>query len=799
MDVINHKIWSDLWHNKGRTLQIVLIIAMGAFAIGMIIGSSGLMREAMTDIWLSSSPAMINLGVDPAVDDNTLESLKNIHGVVDVEGYIETTIEWRLKPTDEWKPAGLIARDDYEEQKFAKLSLVSGKWPKEKVFAVEQGADTAFGIQEGSQVYIRVDDREYEVNIGGTIYNPTGQPPAFGGNAQFYVTRDRMGQITEDRNFNRIAASAPVFDEAAVTNLADRMDRRLEKLDIEAFGASPSRVSNPNKHFFQDTLDGIFLVMGIMAVLALILGLFLVYNTINALITQQVNQIGIMKAIGAKTGQILRTYLTLVFIYGLLALLVAVPLGALGAYHLNLFLTGAFNAAPEAFSISWPAVLAQVGICLLSPLLAALVPIFSGARITVREAISTYGLNASTGRMGRWLATLQNISRTWLLVISNTFRNKGRVILTQLTLVGSGLIFMMIMSVGDSVTYTFDDLLFSILRFDVSLLFEDSERIQQIETITLAQPEVKAVEMWGFAGGTIRRADRPESNDDEDATFFGVPIPTNLYGPQLRAGRWLEPGDTYAVVLNQKLAAEAGVTVGDWIILTQKLYGDSKWLVVGLLFDPIITDSVHAPRETVLRETRSVGKAIAVWIQTRQNDAASQLRVASNLRKFYDTHDLDVSPQSIFGRDTASEITQMVLDQFNIIASLLAVMAVVIGAVGGIALSGVLSLSVLERRREIGVMRAIGASSLRVAGLFIGEGLFLGWLSWLIALPLSIPAGYLMTQALGAALESEIVYKYTPIGALYWLGIVTVLSIVASWLPSRSATRISVRESLAYQ
>jgi putative ABC transport system permease protein len=124
---------------------------------------------------------------------------------------------------------------------------------------------------------------------------------------------------------------------------------------------------------------------------------------------------------------------------------------------------------------------------------------------------------------------------------------------------------------------------------------------------------------------------------------------------------------------------------------------------------------------------------------------------------------------------------------------------VIIAIVGSIGLSGVLSLSVLERRREIGVMRAIGASSGKISALFIGEGLILGLLSWLIALPLSIPAGYLMTQAMGAALQTEIVYRNTPRGAFYWLGIVLVLSIIASWFPARGATRISVRESLAYQ
>jgi len=96
-------------------------------------------------------------------------------------------------------------------------------------------------------------------------------------------------------------------------------------------------------------------------------------------------------------------------------------------------------------------------------------------------------------------------------------------------------------------------------------------------------------------------------------------------------------------------------------------------------------------------------------------------------------------------------------------------------------------------------MRAIGASSWDVARLFIGEGLILGWLSWLIAFPISVYAGRLMTAALSSALGVEIVYHYTPDGALMWLAIITILAGLASGLPARRATRISVRESLAYQ
>jgi putative ABC transport system permease protein len=56
-----------------------------------------------------------------------------------------------------------------------------------------------------------------------------------------------------------------------------------------------------------------------------------------------------------------------------------------------------------------------------------------------------------------------------------------------------------------------------------------------------------------------------------------------------------------------------------------------------------------------------------------------------------------------------------------------------------------------------------------------------------------------MTAAIGNAVGNEFVYKFSPTGVLMWLGIIVFLSIAASWFPSRSAIRISVRESLAYQ
>jgi putative ABC transport system permease protein len=801
MSILRRKVWRDLWNYKGRTLQVVLIIAMGAFAIGMIVGTRNTVIAGMEEIWQASSPAMIHLWAYPSVDDDTLAVLERVEHVTGVEGFTDVSIEWRLSPDDRWQPGNLIARDDYENQRFARVDLLSGSWPHRRVIAAGQGSDVAFDIQEGSQVYLRVDEREYVVEVGGVVYDPNAQPPSFGGNAQFFTTRNRLEDMTGSRDFNRILAGATQYDETLVTTVADDMQNKLERQGVRSGGFAPpngSRFTDPAKHFFQDVMDGIFFILGFMAILALVLGLFLVYNTITAIISQQISQIGVMKAVGANTGKILYLYLLNVSAYGFLALLIALPLGIVGAYGLGTFLLDSFNAESD-FVISTSAIVAQVIIALLSPLVACLVPIFSGARITVREAIKTYGLSVDSSLLDLALARIQRIPQMVSLTISNTFRHKQRVLLTQLTLVFSGVIFMTVMSARDTTVYTFDELLFSIFRFNVNFQLSDLERIDRVEEMTLSQPGVKAVEMWRMDNAAIRLAGQPESEDDESALLIGVPVPTTLYGPQMRAGRWLQPGDTYAVVLNHVLAEDAGVGVGDTVSFEHGENDESDWLVVGLLFDPVITNSAHVPREVMLREIGNVNKAGTVWIQTERGGAAAELAAAEELREHYTRNRLELNAGGVFGLDTATEVIDNVLGQFSIIITLLATMAVVIGIVGSIALSGVLSLNVLERTREIGVLRAIGASSGAISGLFVGEGVILGWLSWLIALPFSIPAGKLMAQGLSGAVNIDLVYKFTPIGALCWLGIITVLSIAASWFPARGASRISVRESLAYE
>jgi putative ABC transport system permease protein len=798
MGVIRYKIWYDLWENKGRTWRVVAIIAIGAFAVGAVLGGKEFIRQDVTRTWQASVPATIGLEVNPPVDEATSESLENLREVETVTGWFQDkTVRWRRNPQDPWQPAILVALDDYETQTIRQVTLDEGDWPRRKLLGVQRGR----GLAVGDQLELQINNKTYAVALNGVLYNAGHSSPAMLPDPMFFTTRERFTQLTGETGSSLILATIPHYSDAGIKAAADLIQHELEKQDFEVGpaisgpGGFKTRTGRPDQFTNQDALDSIFLILTVMAAATLILGLFLVYNTINAVIVQQVNQIGMMKAIGARFSQILAIYLNLIIVYAGLALLLAVPLGALGAHGLRVMLVNRVGMIPGPLAISSTAVAAQAAVALLSPLLVALLPIYLGARVTVREAISTYGLSGASNWLDRLLVKFQFIPRLVSLTVSNTFRNQKRMLFTQFTLVGAGVMFMMVMNTRATMTHTFGEALLSIFQANVLLDLEDEARIKQIEALTYSHPEVTNVEIYGTAKGTARPQGQPESNDDSKVNLRGLPIPSRTYVPELRAGRWLQANDAYALVLNQALAQEMGVGVGDWITLDIPTQRESDWQVVGLLFEPVDQEVALVRRDVLLREIDEVGRGRSIRVQTVHQDADREATTATDLRTLYEAHGYEVTASS---QDTAHRLAAERTQRMNLIFAILTTMAVMTAVVGAVALSGTLAINVLERTREIGVMRAIGASAWVVAGQFIGEGLILGWFSWLLAIPLSWPAGRLLSQVLARTLHLELVYQVSLLGMWYWLVIISVLAVIASWFPAQKATQTSVRESLAY-
>lgn len=431
---------------------------------------------------------------------------------------------------------------------------------------------------------------------------------------------------------------------------------------------------------------------------------------------------------------------------------------------------------------------------LVVPIMAALWPILSGARVTVREAINSYGIGATSGGRGvidRLLERVRGLSRPLLLSLRNTFRRKGRLALTLTTLTLAGAIFVAVFSVRASLLHTLDDAL-QYWRYDVEVNFNRAYRADQIERVALGVPGVVAAESWNFRN--VRRV-RPDTTESDRILMIALPAQTRMLQPTVLEGRWLLPGDENAVVINTDLRTdEPDLKVGDTLVVT--VNGDKTlWRVVGLVQGVLAGPFAYSNAPYFQRTLGNVGRAGRVQVVTAQHDAQSQQAIAAALADQLKQHGLDVGSTR-----TTSETRARSELQFNILVAFLLIMAALLAVVGGLGLMGTMSINVLERTREIGVMRAIGAPTGAILQIVIAEGMMIGLLSWALGSVLALPLGKLMSDAVGNSfVQAPLNYTFSWGGALLWLAVVLVLAAVASVLPARNAARLSVREVLAYE
>jgi putative ABC transport system permease protein len=795
VSVAFRKVWRDLWNNKGRTTLVVASIATGVLALGMITASNALMTRQMTLSQLASRPAHVSLGLRGTVDDADVKSLARLPQIEGIEGEVEAGIRWKPTLEAEWSNAGLVARADYEAQRFDVVELRGGVWPQGETVAVEFNHVAPYNLPPiGGTVYFEVNGRARPVQLGGTVRDPLRFPPPFADSPTFYVSRNFIQELAGFRDFNLIKFTLPDYTEARAEAAADVVEERLIKMGLSA---GVPQINDPSRHFLQDLMDGVGLILLVMAALSLGMSVFLVVNTLNAILAQQIPQIGIMKTVGGLRGQIAQLYLAGVIVYCALSLLVAVPVGAFGGNALAGWMLSLINVPASPFEILQQSLGLQLLTGLIVPLLAASWPILQGVAVSVREALNAYGLG--TGRYGnRWvdrlLGRVQGLPGMAALALRNTFRRPGRAALTQITLISAGAIFMMVVTTH----YSFNETLHTIFRslgYDVIISFQQFQRTEEVEPLIRARPNVDYAEMWVFRSAALKKEGASGPGSDHVVFLRGIPEAAQLFAPEIVAGRNLTPQDGQALMLNQKLAREMGVNVGDRVVLDLDDRGESTWTVVALLFDLSANQTTaYVSIDKLNEHIGAVGLAGIAWIRLNESTRETQAAAERDMRDYFKTQGMELGFTNSAIKDQEQSNAQ-----FSILTTLLLIMTFLIAVVGSIGLSGTLSINVLERRREIGVMRAVGASSLDVALIFMGEGLLLGLCSWAVAVPISAVAGRAFVQTIGDVIDFPAQYYFSFAGVWIWLAIVITLALVASWLPARRATQISVRESLAYE
>lgn len=788
-----NKVWADLWKNKTRTLLAGLSIAVGVFAVGLITSTFIVIKQDMARDYEAIHPHTAIIFCQD-FDEDMLTGLDEVAGVTAIEGRYNLWVKI-VGPEEKQYRINLNSIGLLEKIQVDQLVFQQGETDLDykEIILERQGAE-GLGVKPGDSVELITNSGESRIlKVIGTVHDVNANPFTFTSSTAGFVTPKTMEWLGGSSQFNSvlISTSGPQADAAYIRAIAEKVAVRIERSGHAVYNIN---INNPGQHPAQSVINTVQALMGALGVMSVFLSVFLIINTTTALMGQQIRQIGVLKAIGATTLQLMGIYMALVLAFGFLALLIAAPLAGFAAASLSRWLIGMLNADPSPFSVPPLTLYVQAAIALGVPLLAAIFPVLGGARLTVRQAISTYGLNQRGSRtlFDHLLAALPFVPRPLLLSLRNTFNRKTRLAFTLVTLVLGGAIFISVLSVRDSIGVEIERT-FGYYQSDVNVEFAEPTLMSHALDAIAGVSGVEAVEGWNILNANVMR---PGGENSDLISLFAPPANTKLVHPYMAEGRWLRPNDTNAIVVdNHFMKIRPDVKVGDEISLriNEKEY---PFVVVGMfrLASNVASPFTYVNNEYLVEKIGGTNKATSLRIVTSLHDSAFQADVYNALQTRFDEEHIKVTMQ------TGNESIANGRRQTDILIYLLLFMAVLIALVGGLGLTGTMSMNVLERTREIGVLRSIGAESGVIFQMVVVEGLLIGMMSWALAIPLAIPLTHLLDNRLGSALMTlPLTYMLSNDGIIAWLVIVLILSTIASLLPARSATHLTVRDVLAYE
>lgn len=739
------KILRDIFARKRRTFLIstgIFIGVMGTIALFSL--GDILIKQIQRDI-NNQDIAMLNTLVvatapEPA-NDAYIAYLKSIIGVTQAQGSVRAPVRWHKPHTDDTHTATVNGYDlPFDDITIEPPRLIEGDYPRTGEIAVDMRFADRYGLDVGDDLIVDLpnSDTNAAYKISGIVFHAYNLAPE----EAIYTSLADANRMSGTTGYNLISMRFVDFDTAYST--ADHVSAVL--LHDTDYLPIQYQLQDPTYNPLNEGARRISATINLLAVLALLMSGFSVVNIINKIVREQKTQIGLLKAMGATRLDLITIYIGIAFIYGLLGVIPGVIVGMPLGYFLADYLAPELNTTITGFAFSLRAIAIGVALGLVVPVAAALWPVWQGTRITILQAMNDRGIDEHY-QDGLIAACIQHLPMPigGRLSLHNLNKKKMRLSLTIAALTVAVGAYMGILAVFN----TLDD-------------HVDSVLVSLDENLVTAPVLPDNISMTA-----VQARPRAEVFDDVHNTT----VQTRPFDPATNSSMYLTMGehivDRNDVIISNVYSEETNLSVGDTIRLqVQDTRADFD--IVGIAPFPIAQIWVH----------KALAPTPTIPAPALDND---------------EIHPNTFNEAPAF--DFLALIKGFSLD-LGMYQALLSAISLLIGLVGGLGLLTTLSLSVIERQREIGVMRSIGAGSLTIIMQFILEGLVVGFIAWLIGIPVSglIADQLIKSMGLTDLFEPELRLD----AALTGLVAVMVIAAVASIWPAYIAATRTVSSILRY-
>ncbi len=819
MSALLRKSLADVMRRKGRTMLAILGIFIGVLGVTSVNEANDLISGAFfysTDAQAFPNVTFVVNTLPPSVA-TTIQHLPN---VAQLQTRTTYNTRWYLAQGNDT----IIEINGYRavhQDQLGAFQITSGRWPGrgEIVMDVSDRALQPIGLgdtvtvdaPDGGHVSLRVVG--FARTRGLAVWHPAA--PAIA-----YMSADALQELLHNTHgpvLNDLPGGTQILLKTHDANnplaMCQSITQVLSAAHLTiAFSQCRYTSFDADAHLH---VAGLLTIIQLLAWLTLLLVCIMIFTSVSTLLLEQVKIIGTMKALGGTRLPIGGSYLITVGMYSIAGTVLGCGIGLAAGYQLATFLTstvqmqvgditlpvdvGPFQLAPWTLA-------SGLLVGLLVPLCSALWPLWTGTRITVREAISSYGVRAVGATTGTsrhaWGRRLSQVPQIIWLGLRGLFRRSARVSMTLLALTLSGATFLAVQISNDS------------LAANASVGYYNSDfriTLTDNQTTAPAQPVIQALQSLSNVE-TIEPIDQTVITiAQRELTLDGLLAQTRLYQPHLVAGRWLRANEHNALVINDSAARQLHLQVGAQVIVettfTREAHQEQKasWTIVGIVHDVNEVGPLANPQgrlgvafttlDTLNRTLRHLPADAAWRLWLRARDHSPQ--ALNNLNgQIYRTFRL-LGLQGAYTQSTRQDLAPAAGIQ-TIIALIFEAVALLVTLVGGLGLALTLSASVIERRLEIGMLRALGATGWRVGTIFCIEGLAQAVLAWGLGAALGVPGGMAIVSLFGPYF-GPIDVSFQPLLLPAMLLFIGVISLLASFGPALSASRIRVRGILRYE
>jgi putative ABC transport system permease protein len=809
------KLLRDLRATWARIALMVVAIAVSLTAFGTVVYAWSAISRETELAYLTTEPASATIRFGPAIDAEEMALVaadaRTQPDVIEATGRTQFTTDAEVDGQPREIPLEVFAAAADDPMRMATFEVQGGNWPPAPgEILIRRDSLDLMGIAVGDTLTVETPDGEpAQLRVAGTVYDPSLAPAPQQQTANGYLSTATLAALDEPDVFDQLKVqiadpgqTQPSRDREAIVAAAGEIAQWLQQ--EHGLAIQEIQVPEPYAHPHQGQADALLSTLLIGAGAALLLSTILVANMLNGLFTQQIPQIGIMKAIGARSSRIGRLYLAMTLTVAAAATALALPPGILIGRAFAPNVLAFLGIQPPSLAPAWWTYVVVLAAGLVLPVLMTLLPVVKTSRTTVRAAIDHRGLGSNPrvatdflARLGR----LPRLDRGSLMALRNTIRRPARFLLAVGLLASAGMMFVAGMSARDGTAAVAEDAT-NRLQWDVVVRLAAPVSIDALTPVLERVPGVNHYEGWTIASaGVSGPGQLPLTRTYPDQGHGGIfvtavpPDTTMLTPPTLREGRWLNPGETGAIVLSQVTLANAGfdARAGDTVELTYA--GDPvNWRVVGIVEERGDAGGAYVTAEGLAAATDQPILTNTLRIVTDNHDEQSREAVAEAVNTNLVGAGVDVRSADSAGRSEA--VTGGHLEPILVI---LLATALPMGVIGLIGLASTMGANVLERTREFGVMHAIGARPAAVRRIVVAEGVFIALASCLLAI---IPALGL-TLAINAMLgnlffSAPLPFRISVIAAVIWTVLVILGAVLATEAAATRASRLTVREALAY-